>query len=166
MKINSFVFVLLFFAFSCKTKEEKFVQTEFDQLKGTWEINSITLPSSASDSLKKFFKKGEFLFYNCKYDAKKFAGSEACSGETLINESLFSLFYMYNYENRVFRLAISVNSDSPSIFRDKKSYLSTSPLLDGNWKITFMGEKLNAERVLDKEEKGDNKSINFTATRK
>lgn len=73
---------------------------------------------------------------------------------------------MYNYENRVFRLAISVNSDSPSIFRDKKSYLSTSPLLDGNWKITFMGEKLNAERVLDKEEKGDNKSINFTATRK
>ena len=166
MKTNLLTVIGIFWVLGCQTKEEKYVQTEFDQLKGTWEINTVDLPSSAGDSLKNFFKKGEFLFYNCKYDAKKFAGAEACSGETSINDSIFGLFYNYNYQNKVFKIFISVNSASSTISKDRRYYLSAAALLDGYWKITFTGTTLNAERVLDKEEKGDNKSTSFTATRK
>jgi hypothetical protein len=143
IKIFNYLIFALLILDSCHTKENKFVQAEFDKIQGTWIIDNFTLPPDAPDSLQNFFKSGVFLFKKCKYNQKEFTKNPAvCGGEAEINQTVVSMYYNYLYDVQQFMWAVNTLEATPKTFKINKAV----QLFDGNWEVLINGNKMVAKR--------------------
>lgn len=161
-------FLLLLFPFlSCQSKQEKFIQSELDNIRGQWKIQTLALPSDAPTSLKSFFKDGEILFLKCDYTAKRFAsGQQVCASEMMLNGQLFANDYTYDASKNLFNFSLSLFAASSNNTQEQKLYPSASTLFDGSWQITFNTNTMTAIRQSTSTTKSYQGEVSFTAIKK
>ena len=166
--MRHWAYILLLGFCSCQSTQDKFIQTEFDKIQGTWVVDTFSIPSTAPDTLNFFFKKGAFLFNSCTYYRKSFTKSgAACNGEAEINDVIISTFYSYSYSTGLFNWQLSYVDKNNFRYGASKA----TQLFDGNWEVVIDGNKMSAKRkgvdkpYLDQATlyKGE---VTFTATRK
>ncbi len=161
---QTLIFVTLSLCLSCQSKQDKFVQAQFDMIQGNWVIDNLVMPANAPDTLKNFYQSGELVFNSCKYSNKT---SSSCGGEAEING--VALYYPYNYDYSLgqFVWQLGVSQYTPRTFNTRKAI----QIFDGNWEVVVSGNKMTAKR------KGVNKDyldqatlykgeVMFTATKK
>ncbi len=146
---------------SCHTKENKFVQAEFDKIIGTWEVQSFNVTGSAPDSLKIFFKSGVLLFKKCDYKKKNF---NLCSGELELNGIVFDNTYRYDYSAKLFKFnQVGAYGEKPSELMIR-TVINGNLLLYGDWELTVADNILTAKQVRNVNKIGD--EVSFVAKRK
>lgn len=161
IKVRKYLIFIAIIAIGCQSKQEKFIQTEFDKIIGTWEIQSFSVSGSAPDSLKTFFKSGVLLFESCKYKKKNF---NLCAGQIALNGIVFDNTYKYDYSNKLFKFdQIGAYGTKPSelmIWTVRNGNL----LLYGDWELTVLANTLTAKQVFNANKIGG--EVSFTAIRK
>jgi len=155
--LYSFLFFLMLL--SCKSKEEKEIQGNLNQLQGQWVIKTFTVSSPLPDSLSQFFKSGELNFGGCGYRPKQFENpARDCGGEAVINGVNCNLSHRYFYNSVPFDLTvIPLNSSD-------KNFITISWLFAGSWEFVIDGNSLNARQV--RNNSSPTRMVTFTATRK
>lgn len=153
-----FIFAMAFVALSCKTKDEKAIQSNLNQLQGQWKIESLTVAKTESDSLREFFKSGELTFSQCTYNSKEFASlARVCGGEAVINGVLCNLSHRYFKNSTPFDFLINPFQPSPA-------NRSVSLLFSGKWEFVVEDSKLTARQIPSTP--SDPSLVTFTAIRK
>jgi hypothetical protein len=170
MKITIYNLIIsLLFLASCRSEEEKFIQSELDKLKGVWVINNFTLENGTTEQMG-LFKTGGIQFFSCTYNSKNStafkAGVTGCSSDIQIGNLLYSFSYTYDYDKKVykgFRIAATQEMyiNNSKYIKDGNNVISQS--LDGDYEIAVVGDKMTAKQV--KNTAGTNIQISFNATR-
>jgi hypothetical protein len=159
--MKKIIIILIVSLVSCRSKEEKFIQTEFDKIIGQWKVQTFTVTGNAPDSLKTFIKSCELLFIKCPYKKKDFS---VCGGDIDINGIVFANTYKYNYATKLFQFSdVGASGENPR----KEMVLAArngNLLLQGDWQLTVTENTLTAKQV-NNYHKID-ASISYTATRK
>lgn len=156
--ISPFFAILSFFILSCKTKEEKAIQSNLNQLQGEWKIESFMISNTQSDSLNKHFKSGELTFSQCAYDSKEFQSSaRACGGEAVINGVSCSLSHRYFKNSTPFDFSINP-------YQPRQENLFIFSLFNGKWEFVVENNKLAARQIQNTQ--SANSLVTFTAIRK
>ena len=158
-----FVFSSLIFI-GCESKQEKFVQSEFDKVSGSWQIESFSTIGVSSISLDGYIKSGKFLFQPCKYDKKQFKDeASTCSMEMELDNVLLLSRFRYDYATKLFYFNNLGFSISPSPAQEVVAQ-KTSQLIAGSWELTVVDNKLFGKQKQNQSGvKGD---ISFVAVRK
>ncbi|MFT4032200.1 MAG: hypothetical protein QM669_07250 [Siphonobacter sp.] len=135
-----YLFFILFLPFlSCKSKEEKAIQANLNELSGSWTITDFQVSGTAVDSLKTAFRQGTLTFNSCKYFKKGFQ-SEAvtCSGTAEINGETLSLGHRYFKDATPFHLSVNFYPGQNFTF---------SLLLSGTWEFVQADNQLTAKQI-------------------
>jgi hypothetical protein len=148
----------------CQTKEEKFIQTEFDKISGQWQIESFLTIGVVPADLNNYVKSGVLLFQECKYDKKQFKDeSGTCGMEMELNGTLLLSRFRYDYDKKLFYINGLGFSISPTPAQEVVAQKG-SQLFAGAWELTVVDNKLIGKQKQNQNGvKGD---ISFTAIRK
>jgi|JI7StandDraft_1071085.scaffolds.fasta_scaffold224419_2 hypothetical protein len=165
--INSQLLKMLFLillTLGCQTKQEKFIQSEFDRISGQWQIETFTTIGVEPKTLDNYIKSGKFLFQVCNYDKKQFKDeSGTCSMEMELNGILLLSRFRYDYSTKLFYFNNLGFSISPTPAQESVAQKG-SQLLAGAWELTVTDNKLFGKQKQNQNGiKGD---ISFVATRK
>jgi hypothetical protein len=142
------------------SKEEKFIQAEFDRIEGTWIVNNFNVNSSVNPALKTYIKSAAIEFGACKYKKKAFDNNTACGGDIDINGDILGSSYTYNMDTGFYELSFGLIGTQNDPL---KSMLAAT--LTGSYKIDIDGNKMTAVQKSNKNYTGVIE-VSFTATRK
>ena len=161
MKTKGLIVICYLITISCVSKQQKFIQAEFDKIIGTWKVQSYTYEGSVPDSLRTFIKPGELLFEKCYYKQKDFS---VCGGKIDINGFIFNNVYEYDYSTKLFRFkGFGAYGDNPTALMFKTVRNSTL-LLEGDWDLTVTENTLTAKQTKNANKIGG--LVSYTAIRK
>jgi hypothetical protein len=170
MKLLYIAFVSsLLLVFSCKSEQDKFIQSELDKVKGYWTIDGFSLNNATLEQKDLFNSTGTILFNDCGYTSSSKKGFNEgyikCSGQIQIGKLLYAHSYGYDYERKVFK-NFDFGERNEMIANNLK-YVSNervvNVLLNGDWEIAVVGDKMTAKQV--KNTAGTDIQISFNATR-
>ncbi len=164
MKKYSFIFLVLVL-FSCQSKEEISINSEYGKLIGQWDIISYIIPNTAPESYQNLLTKGGVLFEKCDYQASKKEGS-SCGGDFEADNSIYSVIYKFNraIEAYDFRVVIVNKLNGTFVQNTTEKQAKVMELMSGQWEFTINDNKLIARQI--KNTALSNILIGFTATRK
>jgi hypothetical protein len=98
MKTTIYWILSLLIFLSCQTKQENFIQTEFDKISGQWQIETFATIGVETKTLDNYIKSGIFLFEQCKYDKKQFKDeSGTCRAQMELNGVLTAKYWTLGY---------------------------------------------------------------------
>lgn len=159
---NKYFFIgILFFVFSCESKQEKLIQTEVDKIVGQWKIDSFETANTAPSEWRGLVKSGELKFDNCRAKNVKHDNSY-CKAGVELNGEIYDLGYRFD---TYFIFSLSpVNRDGSGkiVFSPKDALFTT--LMRGKWEIVINGNTMIGKQI-ENPLAVDVLSI-FTATRK
>jgi hypothetical protein len=142
------------------SKEEKFVQAEFDKIEGTWIISNFKVDNSVNPALKTYIKSAAIEFSACKYKKKAFDNNTGCIGSTDINGDILGSSYTYNISTGFYELSFALIGSQTDPLKNR-----LAATLTGSYQIDIDGNKMTAVQKSNKNFTGVIE-VSFTATKK
>ena len=145
---------------ACISKEEKFIQAEFDKIEGIWIISNFKIAGDVRPELKTYIKTAAIEFGACRYKKKAFDNNTVCGGNIDINGEISGVGYTYNVSTSRYELTFGLPASQAGIIKD--NLVAT---LTGSYQIDIDGNKMTAVQKSNKNYPGVIE-VSFTATRK
>jgi len=161
---TTYLFFFVLVITGCQTKQEKFIQSEFDKIIGQWQIESFSTIGVVPANLDNYIKSGIFLFEGCKYDKKQFKDdANSCRAEMELNGTMVGASFRYDYSLKLFYFNNLGLSGSPTPAQEDVAQKG-SQLMAGAWELTVVDNKLFGKQKQN--QNGVKGEISFIALKK